>query len=215
MVLPMLLVIQSEQIQYPVVIIQSCVTYDQSSLANHTLKHIAFLFNIMGKIKRNQPRCEKEICGQIWFILGCKLPVWRCHIYLCKQLYASINTMGMSSLHTAQEGDVFCVPKCAYQPKTKPKIDGIMWKEHFSANGFSNWKITINITPNWLQSGLRTTKSMFWSGLISILLKIYGQSWKGMCEEGGLQTIMRSLCRHIQNIWPESYWAYLYVNFWF
>ena len=33
------------------------------------------------------------------------LDAWRCHVLLFKQLYGSINTMGMSIHHTAQERD--------------------------------------------------------------------------------------------------------------
>lgn len=52
---------------------------------------------------------------------------WRFHINLFKQLYASVNTMGMSSHHITQEGDSFCVPemkvfwcKMCIKPKTSP-----------------------------------------------------------------------------------------------
>ena len=54
---------------------------------------------------------------------------WRCHVHLFKQLYASINKVGMSSHRTAQEGDGFCVPemmrcfgaKCVYQLQNRSK----------------------------------------------------------------------------------------------
>ena len=83
-------------------------------------------------------------------------------------------------------------------------------------------KHTSKVVAKWLK---RTTKSRYWSGhhqaLTSILLKICGQNWKNVCEQGGLQTrlsytssvrrngpkftqlIMGRLWKATWNVWPK------------
>ena len=77
------------------------------------------------------------------------------------------------------------------------QIDGIKRKEHYveilkqhlktsarklklGCKWIFRWTMTLNTPPDKLQSDLRTTKSIFWSGhhkdLISVLENIYGQS---------------------------------------
>lgn len=59
-----------------------------------------------GKIKRNQPRYQE---GVVELILRCNFQLLEGATFLCSNNYPQIDTIGMSSHHTAQEGDRFCV----------------------------------------------------------------------------------------------------------
>lgn len=99
------------------------------------------------------------------------------------------------------------------------KIDGIMTKgyveilkrkrRHKMVFQMDNDNIyclpTLIHTANMVTSGFRITKTMF--GVAVALIDINPIDWKGLYDQGGLktvlQTVVRSLLKHIQSIWPK------------
>lgn len=98
------------------------------------------------------------------------------------------------------------------------KVDDIMKKEQYveilnqrlkiSARKLRlgrKWTMTQSILLNCLENGLRTTKSMFWSGhhkaRISILLTIYGQGWNDL--HARQPTNMEQLYQFCQEVWAK------------
>ena len=67
-------------------------------ISRPTFKVSASLLDIMGKSKEINQDLRQKI-----------VDLHKYHVHLYKQLYASINTMGPHSCHTAQEGDTFCL----------------------------------------------------------------------------------------------------------
>ena len=69
------------------------------------------LLDIMGISKE----ISRELRKKLWTSTSLVHPweqfpnAWRYHVHLYKQWYASINTMGPHSRHTAQGGDAFCL----------------------------------------------------------------------------------------------------------
>lgn len=76
-------------------------------ILRHT-SNTASLCDIMRKSKEISQDVRKRIVVHS----GVQFPdAWRCHVHLFKQSHTSINTMGMSRHHIAQEGEGFCVPE--------------------------------------------------------------------------------------------------------
>ena len=87
------------------------------------LKHTASLCNIMVKSKEISQDIRKRIVNlhKSGSFLGA---ISRCHVHLFKQLYASVDTMGMSSHYTAQRcprDERALVRNVHINPRTKAK----------------------------------------------------------------------------------------------